>query len=139
VIHGFGASPAWFNTRFFSLKRFFADGWDVLLYTLPFHGGRAAQHVPLNGLEMFAGGFSRLHEAVIHAVHDFRALVDYVLGTGAPRVGVTGLSLGGYITSLLAAVAGDPQRAGDLDAVADRELVPGEPRDRGRAPRDANP
>src|SRR5439155_116540 len=41
VIHGFGASPAWFNSWFFSLREFFREGWEVLLYTLPFHGGRA--------------------------------------------------------------------------------------------------
>ncbi len=104
VIHGFGASPAWFNAMFFSLKRFFAEGWDVLLYTLPFHGSRRGPRAPVNGLEIFAHGMAHFSEAMIHAVHDFRALLDYLEARGAPRVGVTGLSLGGYTSALLAAV-----------------------------------
>ena len=46
-------------------------------------------------------------EAILHAIHDFRLLLDHLLEQGAPRVGVTGLSLGGYTTALAAAV--DPR------------------------------
>jgi dienelactone hydrolase len=103
VIHGFGASPVWFNAAFFSLRTFFAEGWDVLLYTLPFHGGRGGRLVP-DGVEMFGSGAARIHEAVIEAVFDFRILLDHLERSGAPRVGVTGLSLGGYVSALLGAV-----------------------------------
>lgn len=103
VIHGFGASQAWLNTAFFGLKRFFAQGWDVLLYTMPFHGGRRGSHTFVNGLDLFRHGFSHFNEAIIQAVHDFRAFVDHLERTGAPRVGVTGISLGGYTSALLAA------------------------------------
>lgn len=51
VIHGFGASPAWFNSSFFSLRQFYAEGWDVLLYTLPFHGARRGTAGLVNGIE----------------------------------------------------------------------------------------
>ena len=104
VIHGFGASPVWLNTAFFSLREFFSQGWDILLYTLPFHGSRAGSRLALNGIEMFSGGAARVHEAIIHAVFDFRILLDYLERRGTPRVGVTGLSLGGYISALLAVV-----------------------------------
>lgn len=104
VIHGFGASPAWFNTAFFSLKDFFADGWDVVLFTLPFHGSRRGARSPLNGLELFSHGMASFTEGMIHAVHDFRALIGHLEAQGVPRVGVTGLSLGGYTSALLAAV-----------------------------------
>jgi hypothetical protein len=104
VIHGFGASPAWFNTAFFSLKQFFADGWDILLYTLPFHGSRRTRTVAVNGTDLFAHGMAQFSEAIIHAVHDFRAFLDHLQASGAPRIGVTGLSLGGYTSALLAAV-----------------------------------
>lgn len=103
VIHGFGASPVWFNALFFSLETFFSEGWDVLLYTLPFHGGRGARFVP-DGVGMFGGGAARIHEAIVQAIFDFRILLDYLERYGAPRTGVTGLSLGGYISALLAAV-----------------------------------
>lgn len=104
VVHGFGASPAWFNTAFFSLKDFFAEGWDILLYTLPFHGSRRGRTAPVNGIELFAHGMAHFNEAIIHAVHDFRILLDHLEHQGAPRFGVTGLSLGGYLSALLAAV-----------------------------------
>lgn len=104
VIHGFGASPAWFNAAFFSLKAFFAGGWDVVLVTLPFHGGRRSRRAPFNGAELFAHGFSHLCEALVQGICDLRVVLDYLERTGAPRVGVTGLSLGGYMTALLAEV-----------------------------------
>jgi pimeloyl-ACP methyl ester carboxylesterase len=104
VIHGFGASPAWFNSAFFSLKKFFAEGWDIVLFTLPFHGSRRSRGAPFNGVELFAHGIAVFTEAIIHAIHDLRALVGHLLDQGAPRVGATGLSLGGYTTALAAAL-----------------------------------
>jgi hypothetical protein len=53
---------------------------------------------------MFGAGAARIHEAILQAIFDFRILLDYLERRGAPRVGVTGLSLGGYISALLAAV-----------------------------------
>jgi hypothetical protein len=104
VVHGFGASPAWFNAAFFSLREVFAGGWDVLLYTLPFHGSRQAGLMPGNGFELFLHGLAHLCEAMIHAVHDLRAFLDHLVAGGVARIGLTGLSLGGYITALTAAV-----------------------------------
>jgi pimeloyl-ACP methyl ester carboxylesterase len=104
VIHGFGASPHWFNTRFFELGWFFAQGYDVLLYTLPFHGRRSGAVTPLDGTALFSRGFAQFNEAMLHAVHDFRVFLDHLEAEGSPRVGVTGLSLGGYTSALLAAV-----------------------------------
>jgi pimeloyl-ACP methyl ester carboxylesterase len=37
-------------------------------------------------------------------VHDFRSLVDYLRHTGVERVALTGISLGGYTSALVAAV-----------------------------------
>jgi pimeloyl-ACP methyl ester carboxylesterase len=105
VIHGFGASPAWFNTMFFSLNEFFSAGWDILLFTMPFHGGRRSPRAPFNGAEIFAGSFSWLNEGILQAITDLRVLLAYLRSTGAPRAGVTGLSLGGYTTAVLASVA----------------------------------
>lgn len=104
VIHGFGASPAWFNTAFFSLKSFFASGWDVVLLTLPFHGSRRSSRNPLSGIELFSHGMASFTEGIIHAVHDFRVLLGRLEEQGVPRFGVTGLSLGGFTSALLAGV-----------------------------------
>ena len=39
-----------------------------------------------------------------HAVHDFRIFMDYLESRGVDKIGVTGISLGGYTSALLAAV-----------------------------------
>ena len=67
VIHGFTASPYWVNSAFFSLPWFFHNGYDVLLYTLPFHGRRQSRTSPYSGHGYFAHGFANLNEAMAHA------------------------------------------------------------------------
>ena len=64
MIHGFGASPAWFNAMFFSLREFFRNGWEVVMFTLPFHGGRRGARAPFNGAELFSSGFAHFCEAM---------------------------------------------------------------------------
>ncbi|MBO0731135.1 MAG: hypothetical protein J2P57_17895 [Acidimicrobiaceae bacterium] len=104
VIHGFMSSPYLLNGGFFALPWWFHQGYDVLLYTLPFHGARRERLEPYSGYGCFAYGISVFCEAMAHAVHDFRLFVDYLHGRGVEQVGVTGISLGGYVTALLAAV-----------------------------------
>ena len=104
VIHGFMASPYWLNGLFLQLPWFYKAGFDVLLYTLPFHGARASRLSPFSGHGYFSQGTTGFSEAMAHAVHDFRIFVDYLESTGVEKVGVTGISLGGYTTALLASV-----------------------------------
>jgi pimeloyl-ACP methyl ester carboxylesterase len=104
VIHGFGASPYLLNSAFFALPWLYGKGYDVLLYLLPFHGPRRDLLAPMNGAGLFAHGPSHFNEAMLQAVHDFRIFVDHLYASGVDMVGVTGLSLGGYVTALLAAV-----------------------------------
>jgi pimeloyl-ACP methyl ester carboxylesterase len=104
VIHGFMGSPYLFNGLFFSLPWFYRSGYDVLLYTLPFHGQRAERGSPFSGYGYFAHGFSGFAEAMAQAVHDFRSVIDYLEFTGVDRVALTGMSLGGYTSALIACV-----------------------------------
>ncbi|MEB3032316.1 alpha/beta hydrolase family protein [[Mycobacterium] nativiensis] len=104
VIHGFMGSAYLFNGLFFSLPWFFRSGYDVVLFTLPFHGRRAEKHSPFSGYGYFSHGMSGFAEAMAQAVHDFRSVVDYLESTGVDRIALTGLSLGGYTSALLAAV-----------------------------------
>ena len=104
VVHGFMASPYWINQAFFQLPWFHGHGYDILMVTLPFHGRRREAPWHYSGAGLFADGFGHLTEAMAHSLHDLRAWVDHLLATGAPRVGITGLSLGGYLSSLLASV-----------------------------------
>ena len=104
VVHGFMASPYWMNRAFLQLPWFYGHGYDILLVTLPFHGRRRSSWYRYSGAGLFDGGVSHLNEAIAHGLHDLRAWVDHLLGRGAPGVGVTGISLGGYMTALLASV-----------------------------------
>ena len=104
VIHGFMGSPYLFNGLFFSLPWFYRSGYDVFLYTLPFHGARAEKGSPFSGYGYFAHGFAGFAEAMAQAVHDFRSLIDYLEFTGVDRIALTGMSLGGYTSALIASV-----------------------------------
>jgi pimeloyl-ACP methyl ester carboxylesterase len=104
LIHGFMGSAYLFNGLFFSLPWFYRSGYDVMLYTLPFHGRRAEKYSPFSGYGYFAHGFAGFAEAMAQAVHDFRSLIDYLEYTGVDRVALTGMSLGGYTSALIASV-----------------------------------
>ncbi|HUO36891.1 MAG TPA: prolyl oligopeptidase family serine peptidase, partial [Mycobacterium sp.] len=104
AIHGFMGSAHLLNDLFFSLPWFYRWGYDVLLYTLPFHGRRAEKYSPFGGYGYFSHGLGGLAEATAQAVHDFRSLIDYLQFTGVDKIALTGVSLGGYTAALLAAV-----------------------------------
>ncbi|MGU3498527.1 alpha/beta hydrolase family protein [Mycobacterium sp. C31M] len=104
LIHGFMGSAYLFNGLFFALPWFFRSGYDVLLYTLPFHGQRAEPGSPYSGYGYFADGMAGFAEAMAQAVHDFRSVIDHLEYTGVDRIALTGMSLGGYTSALIAAV-----------------------------------
>jgi hypothetical protein len=68
-------------------------------------GPRPTLFSPFSGHGFFAGGTSRFNEAVAQSVFDFRILLDWLQAEqGAEQVGVTGLSLGGFTSAMLASV-----------------------------------
>jgi pimeloyl-ACP methyl ester carboxylesterase len=102
VIHGFMGSPYLLNGLFFSLPWFYKCGYDVLLYTLPFHGRRAEKLSPFSGYGYFAQGMTGFAEAMGQAVYDFRTILNWLQDNGVERIALTGLSLGGYTSALVA-------------------------------------
>ncbi len=104
VIHGFMGSSYLANGRFFTLPWYYRSGYDVLMYTLPFHGPRAERLSPFSGFGYFAGGLCGFAEAMAQAVHDFRSIVDHLRHSGVDRIALTGISLGGYTAALVASV-----------------------------------
>jgi pimeloyl-ACP methyl ester carboxylesterase len=102
AIHGFSADLYHFNEWFFSIRWLYEAGFDVLLVTLPFHGARQSMLAPFSGHGLFAGGTNVINEALAQAVFDIRIYVGALLDAGVPRVGVTGMSLGGLTASLVA-------------------------------------
>jgi len=104
VVHGFMGSSYLANGRFFTLPWYYRSGYDVLMYTLPFHGPRAEKFSPFSGFGYFASGLGGFAEAMAQAVHDFRSIIDYLRHTGVDRIALTGISLGGYTSALVASV-----------------------------------
>ncbi|MEW6776628.1 MAG: alpha/beta fold hydrolase [Bdellovibrionota bacterium] len=104
AVHGFAADPYWLNEWFFALPWFYQMGCDVFLYTLPFHGRRRTALSPFSGHGYFSGGLSWMNETIAQSVFDFRIFVNYLEDqAGVEKIGVTGVSLGGFTSALLAA------------------------------------
>jgi dienelactone hydrolase len=103
LIHGYMAGPFAFEERIWPLKALDRAGFDVVLFTLPFHGLRArAGH---GAVPEFPGEDPRLNvEGFRQAAFDLQNLIGWLLACGHPRVGVLGMSLGGYMAALLATV-----------------------------------
>lgn len=106
AVHGFMADPYWVNEWFFALPWMYHTlGCDVMLYILPFHGARQSKLSPFSGHGFFAHGISWMNEAFRQAVHDFRVFMNFLEDNmGVEKIGVTGVSLGGFTSALLASV-----------------------------------
>lgn len=103
-MHGYLLDSYGINSLLFSLRWFYKKGYDILLYTLPFHGYRQGHLHPFSGFGYFANGFAHVNEAMLQSIYDLRILMNYLEDRGVPQMGVSGLSLGGYLTSLAACV-----------------------------------
>jgi pimeloyl-ACP methyl ester carboxylesterase len=80
-------------------------GLDVALPILPFHALRAG---PRRGAPTFPSADPRMtNEGFRQAATDILSLARWLRERGAPHVGVMGVSLGGYTSSLLATVSKD--------------------------------
>ena len=100
-LHGIYLNDYAVNSRMFALPWFYKQGFDILMPTMPFHGRRKERLDPFSGFGWFGHGLSSLNEATFQAVCDTRVWIDYLEQRGAPSTGVSGLSLGGYVSSIL--------------------------------------
>ena len=106
-LHGYSLDAYWINSAMFSLRWFYDQGWDVLLYTLPFHGSRRERFDPFSGFGYFSHGFAETNETMLQAIHEVRTFMRYLRELGVSSIGISGLSLGGYLSALMAAVEKD--------------------------------
>ncbi len=105
MIHGFGAESYWLNEWFMGIRQIYEVGCDVLAVTLPFHGPRQNRFSPFSGSGFFAGGLPGINEAFGHAIFDIRCFMNVLEEEfGVTSMGVAGVSLGGYVSALLASV-----------------------------------
>jgi dienelactone hydrolase len=75
-------------------------GLNVVLPVLPLHGPRKAGRRSGDGF--LVGDFMQTIHAEAQAMWDIRSILSWIRAQGGRRIGVHGLSLGGYNTALLA-------------------------------------
>lgn len=116
LIHGWGGGNHWVTSRTFVVPYWLRHGYDVVSFQLPYHGERAPKVAGIvkSGALFPSPNPLRTNEAFGHAIHDLRALSRFLRHRGAQHVGVMGMSLGGYTTSLWASIAG-PADVGGVD------------------------
>lgn len=78
---------------------------DIVHLALPFHGPRKPKDALFSGEFFWTADLVRSMEGVRQAVADARALVAWLRLQGYRQVGVTGISLGGAITMVLACLS----------------------------------
>lgn len=102
LVHGYAGGQYALEERIWPIKTFLSKGLQVVLFVLPHHGERkAAQYAQ----PLYPSRDVRLTlEGIRQSVHDLRALMSWLRQRGSTHVGVMGMSLGGYVTSLLATV-----------------------------------
>jgi pimeloyl-ACP methyl ester carboxylesterase len=107
ALHGFTMGHAWLDARILMAAEWFERGFDVVLPALPFHGPRAPRDARYSGEAFASWDVRRLNEAVRQAVHDVDLVRRWLVAESRAPVGLLGLSLGGYVTALMAALRSD--------------------------------
>lgn len=102
ALHGYMAGQFAFEQRVWPIAELDALGFDVALFTLPFHGVRAPNGAPA---PLFPSADPVMnHEGFRQAVGDLRDFVAWLIARGHPSAGVLGMSLGGYTGALAATI-----------------------------------
>lgn len=81
---------------------------DVAHVQLPFHGKRNPKSALFHGEFFWSADLVRSIEAVRQSVLDVRTAIEWFRARGYEQIGVTGMSLGGSITMLLACLRPTP-------------------------------
>ncbi len=103
LIHGYGMGRPALDARAFELSRLHRGlDLDVALVTLPLHGPRATGR--RSGAGFLDGHPLATNAAFEQAIFELRRLAGWLRAQGAPRLGVYGMSLGGYTAALFASL-----------------------------------
>jgi pimeloyl-ACP methyl ester carboxylesterase len=97
-----------FEEHVFAAASLYRLGFDVALFTMPFHGRRTPPQARLAGQLFPSRNVQRTNEAFGQAVADLRVLMRWLREEqGSGPVGMMGVSLGGYTTALMASLEAD--------------------------------
>lgn len=108
-VHGWLEPGPWVEEASFLPRLHDELDVDVLHIQLPFHGSRNPRSALFHGEFFWSADLVRSLEAVRQSALDVRTLIAWLRARGYNEVGVTGLSLGGAITMLLACVSNPPE------------------------------
>jgi dienelactone hydrolase len=124
ALHGFSMGHPWLDARILMAEQWFERGYDVVLPILPFHGCRAPRWTRYSGEAFASWDVRRLNESVRQAIYDVDLVRRWLLRENDAPVGVLGLSLGGYLTALLAGLRSDLAFAVPVAAPASLAWLP---------------
>jgi pimeloyl-ACP methyl ester carboxylesterase len=100
LIHGYLGGVHRMERRIWPLAYLRRIGVDAALFVLPFHGPRGTRR-NFGEMPPFPGADPRVtNEGFRQAMGDLRDFVRWLRDQGHPKVGVMGMSLGGFSTSL---------------------------------------
>jgi len=102
ALHGFSMGYPRLDAFALFAGELYRQGFDVALQTLPHHGVRTPTGDRFSGEHFAVPEIERLNEAVRQAVYEIHAVAGWFRNAGGTSVGLLGLSLGGYLTSLMA-------------------------------------
>ena len=105
-VHGFGMGTPLLNLSGFPIRLLHEElGLNVLLPCLPLHGARGATR--FSGGEILAPDYLRVVHLFAQGVWDVRRLLSWIRARGGKKIGLHGLSLGAYISSLVVGLEPD--------------------------------
>lgn len=103
-IHGFLFDDFALNSFLFGARKYFDMGFDLLLYTLPFHGPRKVKGASYNGDGFFILDPSTINENVALSIYDLQIFIGHIKKHSREKLGISGISLGGYHAALAASL-----------------------------------
>jgi hypothetical protein len=100
-VHGFGMGSPLVNLSGFPVRLLHERlGLNLAFPCLPLHGERGATR--MSGGEVLAPDYIRLVHLFAQGAWDLRRLVSWIRARGGERIGLYGVSLGGYVSALVA-------------------------------------
>ena len=105
-VHGLAMGHAQFDLRAMGAGWLHRRGVNLAFPVLPLHGPRAINPFT-SGAGFITGDVCNTLHALTQAAWDLRRLVGWLRDEGAERIGLVGLSLGGYTTALVASLEDD--------------------------------
>ncbi len=101
-LHGFGMGRPGVDARALMARDLYALGLDVVMFTLPLHGKRTPSDARFSGQAFASPNVTQINEAVGQAAEEIAQLVAWLRARSSRPLGLLGLSLGGYLSALMA-------------------------------------